>query len=1077
MKTDNDHTPKKFHGANSRLSVLRTAPMYSEKQKNFTELIPHPIIQQVSIMWAFLESYLKKTADVFRLYPETRIILEQCIANLKDSFKLQSEGKTVDAEIVGTHHIIVKYLVRHSLINDTLNQKEREELFFNLQKVRAQLSNAYGTTPAVIAVDKTDRYVVDLMFMLAESVTKAISDMSDKSWMECNTTLVAVLNVYRNRLSNLLERFHVFINSAELGGATTPSFHAHAMSQRKESGIAILPDENKDDETILTKRHFERLGPKPLDGQYIREVLEEIALENFLTIVEIVNKKFNPNSDLLNLKDNTNDHGVQECIIVVGQDNKKDVMLKFLSLINSISNKITDASAYNFKEFLNDLDTQGIVETIERLAEDFDEDSTSKGKSPRKRILNFCLFMKDIRVKIRYWNCFSNNLKLSPAPDIFAASIMRKIKIRGIEEKIKAIINETIPDGMKIDVELTDYFYFSETEHVIPAFTFVAEPHVWSLYGKPVLEAAEEALNSHWEKIYYITEAYVRFMGDKGVEAEIIQKLDELIGISSVLQEMARNKIPFESNPNSLLYAGLRYPLQQVGGETVKVDISETTYNYLRYFAKCFAYARRKKILLLPGLCPRATIIDLKEIGGVLKQVVQVSPISVYMPIMSLRQFERRFGPYVLLKEANARFELIGEGDDKFVIQKMGGECRTKGRPVFHRDKKEQLKSRPRINEEPLVEAISETIKQYVFTKENLGNSALLYFQHYMREYVTREYGGEPDITWKKVAEILFHCSEGVYSLDTRVNIEKVLQEAFAASLHAKMEMAKAHKLMCIIKEAREDAIKKMTIAEQRGTKLKKQIEEGDFMATYELVMGLIQKCKKDERFIPLLNSLDLPRNEKTHEHILYVFCIRLVERYELLKGGMTKVLRNELLRNNLNTVSFFKLAEVIVEEAFSKVKTRFIEEISKHTKDLESHMRDVANSEYLMVELISRVIYKYISESPKRRQEYYTAIKYYYEDHPFFTELQRHIADELRRKSFQTEEHWKALGADPAQGHLGLIEKCVIPAAKIGYCLINCEKYGDPMSDIMTIIESNLVAYAKNDAIEQISTSYCLTY
>ncbi|HLC16889.1 MAG TPA: hypothetical protein VJL89_11760, partial [Thermodesulfovibrionia bacterium] len=243
---------KRFDGARTLLQVVRTAPMLSEKQKNFAELLPNPILPQVSIMWAFLESYLKKTADVFRVYPETLTILEQRVADLKDAFKLQAEGKTVDAEMAGTHHILVNYLVRYTLVNNALTQAQREELFYTLQKVKAQLSNAHGTTPAVIAVDKIDRYVVDLMFMLAESVTKAISDMSEKSWMECNTVLVAVLNVYRSRLNNLLEGFHVFINSAELGGATTPSFHAHAMSRRKDTGLHSLPEENRDDDTILT---------------------------------------------------------------------------------------------------------------------------------------------------------------------------------------------------------------------------------------------------------------------------------------------------------------------------------------------------------------------------------------------------------------------------------------------------------------------------------------------------------------------------------------------------------------------------------------------------------------------------------------------------------------------------------------------------------------------------------------------------------------------------------------------------------------------------------------------------------
>ncbi|MEO5361720.1 MAG: hypothetical protein H7843_14955 [Nitrospirota bacterium] len=1021
MKTEQNTAIRRFDGAAAAVTVVRTAPMYSEKQKNFTELIPHPLIPRVSIMWAFLESYLKKTADVFRIYLETHTILEQRIADLKDSFKLQSEGKTVDAELVGSYHIVVNYLVRYTLLDNALTQQQREELFFNLQKVRAQLANAYGTTPAVIAVDKIDRYVVDLMFMLAESVTKAISDMSEKSWMECNTVLVAVLNVYRNRLNRLLEGFHVFINSAELGGATTPSFHAHAMSQRKNTGIACLPDEDDNDSTLLTKKHFERLGQRPLDGQYIREMLEETAVENFITAVV-----------------------ASSSIQVEGTQSD---LVSFKKAIGSIAAKFNNGSPYSFTKFLKDFEAEDILPQIQKHEPLFEDNPNPKILSPRKRVSAFCRMMKTIKAVRRYWDRYSDKVLISPVSEIFASAIMRKIKNRGIEEKLKAVINSTVPEGMTIEFELTDYFSFAESEHIVPAFTFIAEPDVWSLYGRPVLEVAEESLNTHWEKVYYISEAYIRTIGDKGAEAEMLQKLDDLIGISVILQEMARANIPFERTPNSLLYAG---------GDWGKKDLAEATQNYLEYFARCFMFARKKKILLLPGLCPRATIIELKEIGGTLKQLTQVTPICLYMPVMELEQFERRFGPFILLREANARFELIGDDQNKFVIQKTGGECRTKGRPVFHRDKREHLYSRPRIDEEPLVEAISEMIKQYVFTKENRGNTVALYFHYYMRDYIIREYGNEPDVSWKKAAEILYSCSEEIYSFDRQVNIDRALQEAFARSNHANMEMTRAYKLITIIKEAREDAIKKMNSVDQRSSKLKRQIEEGDFMATYELIMSTIGKCKDDPRFIPMVQTLDLPDNLQTLEHILYIFTIRLFERKDVTAAGLTKVQRNDLIRDNLNTISFFKLAWIIVEEAFKKVKENLSITCCPN-EDPISHFNDIKNSEYLMVELISRIIYKYISESPKRRQDYYSAIKYYYEDHPFFVGLLWHTADELRRKSFQTEEHWKALGAKPKEGHVGLIEKCIIPAGKISQCVVNCEKYGDTMNEVISIIERNL--------------------
>jgi diadenosine tetraphosphate (Ap4A) HIT family hydrolase len=1047
---------KRFDGARTLLQVVRTAPMLSEKQKNYAELLPNPILPQVSIMWAFLESYLKKTADVFRVYPETLTILEQRVADLKDAFKLQAEGKTVDAEMAGTHHILVNYLVRYTLVNNALTQAQREELFYTLQKVKAQLSNAHGTTPAVIAVDKIDRYVVDLMFMLAESVTKAISDMSEKSWMECNTVLVAVLNVYRSRLSNLLEGAHVFINSAELGGATTPSFHAHAMSRRKDSGLHSLPEENRDDDTILTKKHFERLGPRQLSGDYIQETLEEIALENFLTLAEA-----------LPLQTGVMNNSQVAVSGTVAEEEEK-ALNRFLTAVSNLRTRILEKMPFPFDDFLTFFEADSLLSGLEQHSFLFSDEAPKKALSLRKRAQAFCVFMSNMRAKKRYWKRYADKVFISPVSEILAASLMRRIKAQGIEEKIKAMIREAVPEGMRIDFELADYFAFGDNRHVTPGFTFVAEPRVWSLYGRPVAEIAEESLNSHWEKIYYITEAYLRMVGDESAEEEILQKLDELIGISSVLQEMARGGIQFESTPSSLLYAG---------GDSGKEDITGTTKNYLRYFARCFAFAKKKKILLLPGLCPRTTVIELDEQDNVLKEKFHISPINVYMPVMKLTEFERRFGPFALLKEANARFELIGKGDDQFVIQKTGGECRTMGRPVFHRDKREHLQSHPRADEEPLVEAISETLKHYVFTKESLGDTAPLFFHYYMRDYIMREYSRDPDVHWKKIAEILLYSSDAIYTMDSSVNLEQALQEAFAKSQHSSMEIGKASRLIRIIKEAREDAIKKMSRVAERSSKLKRQIVEGDFMATYELVMNAIAKSKKDERFVPLLQSLRLPGNDPIQEHILYIFGIRQVERQALLKGELAKRTRNEILRDNLNTVSFFKLAELIVEQTFYKVRQARLEAYAQRPDTQDEQIRDMKNSEYMLIELISRIIYKYVSESPKRREEYYGALKYYYEDHPFFVELQRHIADELRRKSFQTEEHWKALGASPTVGHVGLIEKCIIPPAKVNYCVMNCEKYGDDMNDVMTIIENNLSLerMCTTFAASAGPTTYCL--
>ncbi|MBF0563987.1 MAG: hypothetical protein HQK89_01960 [Nitrospirae bacterium] len=1084
----NVKSAKNFDGAATTVKVLRTAPMFSEKQRNFTELIPYPLIPRISIMWAFLESHLKKTADVFRIYPETRTILEHRISDLKGSFKLQSAGKTVDAEMVGTYHIMVSYLVRHSLVSEPLTQEQREALFYNLQKVRVLLSNAHGTTPAVIAVDKTDRYVADLMFMLAESVTKAVSDMSEKSWLECNCVLVSVLNVYRNRLGKLLDGFHVFINSSELGGATTPSFHAHAMSHRKDSGIINLPSENKKDNTILTKKHFDRLGQKDLDGNYINETLEEIALENFLTLAEALHRGMEAFS--AGGFKRFPIWGYDSTISTEAFSGEKfknteyldvEELGRFIKIIRSIAGKITDGRDYDFRQFLNDLEEHDILHLIERYGVLLSDEVSKKKLSERQRALEFCRYIKGMNMRLRFWQRYSDRVFISPASDVFAAAIMRKLKSQGVAEKINDAIRDTVPRGMDVEFSLTDYFSYGEDVHVIPAFSFAALPSVWALYGKPLMAIAEESLNVQWEKIYYLTEAYIRIAGDDSLEHEIIQKLDDLIGISDVLQAMHRHNARFEPEPDSMFYSA---------GLSGNGDIGQTTLNYLKYFTRSFAFARKNKILLVPGLCPRTTIIELREHGGVQKQAVYVSPIGVYTPVMKLKRFERCFGPISLMREANARFELIGNGDDKLVIQKTGGECRTKGRPVFHRDKREHLMSRPRIYEEPIVEAISETIKKYVLSPENLGNINALYFQYYMREYVEREYEDEPDISWKIAAEILFFCAGEIYDVDNGNNgeegnksghdgnIEKLLLEGFSKSGYQKMELSGAYRLINVIKEARQDAIDKMRLSQVRSIKLKKLIEKCDFMTNYEKFMKAVDRCNTDERFIRLLEELGLPDNARTKEHILYIFGIRILERFNVgalnsrsddicsfnvrLKDVGSKDVpddvRNRLIRDNLNTISFFKLAGLIVDTAFGKVKEKIKQRFPSAEAD-GSLSKDLGISEYLMVELISRIIYKYVGHSNKRRREYCDAITHYYENHPLIEELLKHVADELKQKSFQTEEHWKALGSNPAEGHTGLIEKCVISAGNIVRCMVNLEKYGKPMNEVIAIIVKNLEA------------------
>ncbi|MBF0519953.1 MAG: hypothetical protein HQK92_09530 [Nitrospirae bacterium] len=1030
MAKEHSEAIKKYEGASYPVKVVRTAPMFAEKQRNFTELIPHPLIPRISVMWAFLESYMKKTADVFRIYPETTTILEQRIADLKGAFKLQAEGKTVDADLVGTFHIMVNYLVKYSLVSEPLTIDQREELFNNLQRVRAQLSNAHGTTPAVIAVDKTDRYVADLMFMLAESVTKAISDMSDKSWIECNSVLVSVLNVYRNRLGKLLDGFHVFINSSELGGATTPSFHAHAMSQRRDSAMNALPNENPMDSTIVTKQHFERLGQKTLDGNYIVETLQELALENFLALTESLQ------SGIETLAvERLNDPGYID----------EDEFKRFLKSLAIVSEKIMGAEKYSFDDFLEDMQKRRVLFLFEKYSVLLSDDSPKKSLSERQRAMEFCRLMKDIKVRLRYWHRHANKVAISPASEIFACAIMKKLIDRGIVEKIRETIATGVPDELSIHFEVIDYYSFSGTESVVPAFSFISDPQVWSMYGKPIMKIAEESLNSQWEKIYYLTEACVQISGDASTESEILQKLDDLIGISDVLTVMSRQGITFEPTPDSILYSY---------GTDGSKDIVGTTRNYLRYFVRCFGFARKKKILLLPGLCPRATIIEIKEHEGALKQAVYISPIGVYTAVTDLKRFERIFGPIGLLREANARFEIIGEGDERFVIQKTGGECRTKGRPIFHRDKREHLRSHPRMYEEPIVEAISETIKKYVLTPENLGDIGVLYFQFYMRDFLNTEYASNTAFAWKTVAEILHHCNPVIYNVEETENIESIILEGLSkSSQHAKMETDKAYKLIKVIRDARNNAIKKMLTVQHRSDKLKRQIEEGDFMANYESVMKALERCKNDANFNALLQSLDLPQNERTKEHILYIFGIRLTERREHLKQEKQRV---RLIRDNLRTVSYFKLAGLIVNASLGQVRAEIKERFSK-SEDSEALLRDLNNSEYLIVELISRIIYKYVGESTKRCSDYAESLGLHDSTHPFFKALLAHIADELKQKSFQTEEHWKVLGAKPTEGHTGLIEKCLIQAEMTGTCTADYESYGSCVSTLIDIMDGQL--------------------
>ncbi|RMD58914.1 MAG: hypothetical protein D6828_02240, partial [Nitrospirae bacterium] len=339
---------------------------------------------------------------------------------------------------------------------------------------------------------------------------------------------------------------------------------------------------------------------------------------------------------------------------------------------------------------------------------------------------------------------------------------------------------------------------------------------------------------------------------------------------------------------------------------------------------------------------------------------------------------------------------------------------------------------------------------------DNLCDAQSMYLTYYMREYILKQYKDRPDILWRKIAEILLFADRDIYCMEADLNMDRILHEAFAKSPHANMEIGRASELINIIKEARLEAIKKMALTEKRSRTLNEQIKGGYFMIAYENIMETIQKCKEDPLFISSLRMLELPENENIQEHILYIFCIRIDERQKQLTGENREAARKELIQDNLDTISFFRLAELIVQEAFQKVRHERIRQCVEEGGDVRSVQRDINNSDYLLVEIISRIIYKYVNESPKMRHDYREALKYYYEDHPFLVELQRHIAEELVHKSFQSEEYWKVKGANPAEGHVGLVEKCVLPAEEILYCIVDYDKYSTPMNRVISVIENN---------------------
>jgi len=979
--------------------VMRTAPMPDRARKTH-KLMESPILGHTSQMWEFFLQELKDIADVADLFPETRTAVELALAMRQDAVNMLGRNETVDTKI--TTQLLTALYFLNTKPGTEIPEDAYGDILADIARIRAIIQGVHGASPGLRMVEKTDYYGWLVMFMLANAVNSAFSEMSDKSWLESNLLLDSALRVCRNVYGHIFDDVVIFINGGELGGATTASWHAHLLERLNESYIRSLPASG--DQHLITQDDFARLRRRRLDGELVQDFLCDVATENFLHLGASLPKSDLPKGHapfIARIR-----HLAQELA-------SPDVDSDFGRVLAKLSKR----------DIRNPLGgTPGVISVLDFLKSNESDylypppspqpgaKKKSNGLSLLERKGLFCRHVTTYLKKLDFWEKHKREVTLSPAAEIFSGALLAKLREYGLEQKIKAALQESrnIPDNVEITVDIVSDIRSFGGDHIAPQIRFTSAPEVWSLYGKDVFAIAEGALNQWWGTVFDVAAEYLAPCPETNHQ-ERIRQLNVLFGLSDYFANLKWRNIPFEIEPGALNYAS--------GRQARLDDIDRAVENYLKYFVACFARSAKhskKSGLHKRTLCPRTTTIKLSKKGGQEIRETIIRPMPVYKPLMAAKTFDTFLGPLKLLAEANARFEIVELEDKKWVVQKMGGED-----VLFQRDKRSHhysIRYLRQQGERDFISGINQIMKTEIMYDAHLGAIDDLYRTYYVRE----------------------HCNNNA------IDFRAVMKPSFEEEADPAATRAFGY-----------------ADAEMEKVRRRHQDREHGFLH-YRRVEQVLRPLRADKDFNVLLDSAGLPQNKILRDHITQIIAIRELERADLLKRhdldpdeAMIQA-RSALLQDNIDTIAFFKIADNMVSYAFADVSAA--RERSKHSpKRSAALLRDTRNSIFLLADTVARLLYRCVV-SHEQRDEFHKAMREGSLSDDFLANMLDYVAKGLTYNGYKTKDFWELEGAPETEGYIELIYEKQMPRAILNSIVSLAPRHSEPIEAVSCQLGRSLI-------------------
>jgi hypothetical protein len=956
--------------------VMRTAAM-PEQAKKTHKLMRSPILGHTSQMWEFFLQELKDIADVADLFPETRTAVELALAMRDDAVNMLGRDEVVDAK-VSTNLLTVLYFL-NTRPGTEISEDAYGNVLADVARIRAIIQGVHGASPGLRMVEKTDYYGWLVMFMLANAVNKAFSEMSDKSWLESNLLLDSALRICRNIYGHIFKDTVIFINGGELGGATTASWHAHLMETLNESYVRSLPA--RGDEHLITQEDFARLRLRPLDSALVQDFLADVATENFLHLGASLPKSDVPAA-----------HGplvarirylAQELANPIVESDFAGILPKLAQ--RDIRNPSGRSPALiSVLDFLKSHDSDYLFPTPAAPPAEGKKKGASLTMATRKAL--FCRHVATYGRKMAYWDRHRKGITLSPATEILSGALLARLREQGLEDEIRAVVAEsrTLPEDLEISVEIVSDIRSKGGAFTIPEIRFTAPAPMWSVYGKDVFAVAERRLNAWWGEVFDLAVEALRqmaeFPGDAEIRRAAFQKLDERFGLSRYFEMLKWRNIPFELAPGAFNYAAARHAQLE--------DIPRAVENYLEYFLAGFARSAKhsqKTGLHKRSLCPRTTTLRLRERDGRELRETIIRPMPAYKPLMPLAAFNTLLGPIELLAEANARFEVVELGGKRWVVQKMGGE-----EVLFQRDKRKQHYSQRyqrQQGERDFIGGINQIMKSGIMEPAHLGPTDELY-----RLYYVREHCGNKGLDFRAMAR----------ELGTAGPSEPAVQ----ALAYADWEMERVRR--------------------------RHQNKDHGFLH-YKRIDPVLRPLRDAPDFNALLDRAGLSKNKILRDHITQIIAIREVERAHVIDRACAEPdpamlrARAALLQDNLDTIVYFRLAESMVSHAFTVVVAARERNPASRAKDQRAILRDTRNSTFLLADTVARLLYRCVA-SHEQREEFQKAMHRGSLGDPQFSGMLDYVIKGLAYSGYKTREFWELEGAPETEGYIELLAERALP-------------------------------------------------